>query len=75
MLWQEILKYKELSSVSSQELILVLVPHEIGLPQRNDIMSLTAGKSVYGYVGLRTTGTPKASKTVCLLIVNSWPII
>ena len=44
--------------MSSQELILVLVPHEIGLPQRSDIMSLTAGKSVYEYVGLRTTGTP-----------------
>ena len=75
MLWQEILKYKELSSVSSQELILGSIPQEIGRPQRSDIMSSTVGKTVYGYVGLRTIGTPKTSETVCLFLVNSWPLI
>ena len=44
--------------MNSQELILGLVPQEKCLPQRSDIMSSTKGKSVYEYVGLRTTGTP-----------------
>ena len=57
--------------MSSQELTLGLVPQEIGLPQRSDIMSSTTGKSVYGYVGLRTTSTPKALETVCLFMINS----
>ena len=64
-----------MSSVNSQELILDSVPQEVGRPQRSDIMSSIAGKSVYGYVGLRTKGTPKASETICLKIVNSWPLI
>jgi len=75
MLWQVILKYKDLSLVNSQELILGSVPQETRRPQRSDIMSSTAGNSMYGYVGLRTKGTPKASKIVCLDIVNSWPLI
>ena len=71
MLWQEIRKYKELSSVNSQELILGSVPQETNLPQSRDMISSTGGKSVYGYVGLQTKGTPKASETVCLEMVNS----
>ena len=58
-----------------KELILGSEPQETGWPQRNDIMSSTAGNSVYGYVGLRTIGTPKASDTICLFMVNSWPLI
>ena len=61
MLWQEILKYKELSLVNSQELILGSVPQEIGQPQRSDIMLSIVRNSEYGYVSLRTKGTPKAS--------------
>ena len=34
-------------------------------------MSSTEGNLVYGYVDLRTKGTPKASETICLYIVNS----
>ena len=75
MLWQEILKYKELSLVNSQELILGSVRQEIGRPQRSDIMSSTTRKSMYAYVGLRTTSTPKTSEIVCLFMVNSWPLI
>ena len=71
MLWREIHKYKELSSVNSQELILGLVPQETDLSQSRDMISSTRGKSVYGYVGLRTTGTPKALEIVCLSIANS----
>ena len=71
MLWQEICKYKELSSVNSQQLILGSVPQEIDLPQSRDMISSTGGKSVCGYVGLQTKGTPKASKTICLEMVNS----
>ena len=57
--------------MNSQELILGSIPQEIGQPQRSDIMSSTGRNSVYGYVDLRTKGTPKASNTVCLDIVNS----
>lgn len=57
--------------MTSQELILGSVPQEIGLPQRSDLMSSTKENSVYGYVGLQTKDTPKASETVCLFIVNS----
>ena len=57
--------------MNSQELILGSVPQEIGRPQRSDIMSSTARKSVYGYVGLQTIGTPKVLETVCLFMVNS----
>ena len=75
MLWQVILKYKELISVNSQELILGSKPQETGWPQRSDIMSSIARNSMYGYVGLQTKSTPKALETVCLEIVNSWPLI
>ena len=34
-------------------------------------MSYIEGNSVYGYVGLRTKGTPKASEIVFLEMVNS----
>ena len=71
MLRHVILKYKELSSVNSKELILGSEPQETGRPQRRDIISSTAGNLVYGYVGLQTKGTPKASETVCLVTVNS----
>ena len=71
MLWQVILKYKELSLVNSQGLILGSVPQETGWPQISDIMSSTAGNSMYEYMDLRTKGTLKASETVCLKIVNS----
>ena len=57
--------------MNSQELILGSVPQVTGQPQRSDIMSSTIGKTVYGYVGLRTIGTPKTSETVCLFLVNS----
>ena len=57
--------------MKSQELMLGSEPQETGRPQRSDIMSLTVGNSMYGYVGLRTIGTPKASDTVCLFMVNS----
>ena len=61
--------------MNSQGLILESIPQKTGWPQRSDIMSSTTGNSVYGYMGLQTKGTPKASKTVCLEIVNSWPLI
>ena len=57
--------------MNSQELILGSLPQETGQPQRSEIMSSTAGKTVYGYVGLQTIGTPKALETVCLFMVNS----
>ena len=47
--------------MNSQELILSSKPQEIGQPQRSDIMLSIVRNSEYGYVGLRTKGTPKAS--------------
>ena len=38
-------------------------------------MSSMGGKSMYGYVDLQTTGTPRASENVCLQILNSSPLI
>ena len=35
------------------------------------MISSTGGKSVYGYMGLRTKVTPRALETVCLEILNS----
>ena len=57
--------------MSSQELILGSLPQETRQPQRSDIMPSTVGKTVYGYMGLQTTGTPKALEIVCLFMVNS----
>ena len=61
--------------MNSQELILGSVPQETEQPQRSDTMSSTAGKSMYGYVGLRIKGTTKTLETIYLKIVNSWPLI
>ena len=63
------------SSVNSHEFILGSDPQETDIPQSKDMISSTRGNLAYGYVGLRTKGTPRVSKTICLVILNSLPLI